>query len=281
MATHLARLLWMPIALAGALGCGQAAQPDAEDEPICPTCTPPAGGQTGDFDAGTLHPCLQFLERIPAEEVDLAAAGIDLEAVSARMEGDFDLPLYWSIADAGSSGVVVEGLGSPTRLHASVAIAFHQFARLDEGLCNEETCRSNDGAHEVSRSECERLERLETTFSVSLRTLDEGVGFEAEATTMHSAALQYPRASALADIADVRGSLRLRPLSEGEHRARARADLYFKAEGLDGVLAIDFASTEGVRHSVRSVVRGNFPRLPPAPGGGQAAPVAESIGPSQ
>lgn len=228
-------------ALATACGGGNTdeARLPAVDDPICPVCKPVSGGQTSDFDGGTPHPCSQFLVERAADENSLADRGFALEALEGSMNREIDAPLDFELGDPRDSGARVTGFDEATRVVGTTsALSFSYFA-IDEDLCDATLCRTASGSHEVATTACREQEHVKIRFEAHLSTSDGAMAgvLRGDAFLWQSAV--YPVGSALADINDVSGSLRLTLPDDGTFSARWRADVYFTPHSVGGLLDVD------------------------------------------
>lgn len=259
---------WTAVFAVSACGGAESGTNGAEltssDEPICPFCKPTSGGQTSDFDGGTPTACDQFLLPPSADPSVLDDHGIDASGIEAAMTREFDLPLYWQFGDFRDSGAAIDGFEETTRIEGSTSVSSIGHRRVDESLCDGTTCRSADGTWELDEQACRDEEHAVIRLAMRVRTEDGAVAAELEGDAFLFPWVGYPIGSALADINDVEGSLRLTvPNEGGEYSARLRADVLFEPDNLWGLLAVDLARTGPNTSGVYLLMDGYWPDPPP------------------
>lgn len=246
--------------------CGPASDDTSVEGPVCPLCKPSSGGQTSDFDGGSTTACSLFLERQPADASALAERGIDLSEVESAVTREFDVPLHLEPGDARDSGASVSGYERTTRLVGRTTPLFHEYLSVNETLCDGQTCRNVEGTLDWPEQDCRDQERLETRYTAHLRTTDGSFEGDFTGVALLMQIEPHPFGSALADIRDVTGTLRLTIPDKGRYTARLRADLYFHPDEVNGWFGLDLARFDGDGTGAQYLLLdGTFPEQPTAP----------------
>jgi hypothetical protein len=204
-----------------ALGAALAACQGPSDEreiievgPVCPTCGPSTGGETGDFGPG-LFDCDPYL--MPAEIEQAEADGLDVTELERRLAQAIDLPMRWTPVDESFGReprhkLPTRGYDEYTRIEAALSVTSPlRYQRLDQARCVKDSCP------------CSHL--VTADIRVDLRTLDGAV----QATT-HGTAIQWlaPKnvfppdpyfiyLNTRTDLRDVSGTLRFAPPASAFH----------------------------------------------------------------
>jgi len=211
----------LPLVLGAALGACQS-QDESRIGPICPTCGPSSGGETGDFGGETIV-CHAL---VSAEREQVEADGLDVSEFERRLARPIDVPLHWWHVDrykppAERRDVPTSGYEVDTRLHATISLTGpFRFQRVDDALCVETPCDGNRVC--VSQAEVDvRVElRSEdgavqaTAEGVAAQLMDpEGASREQDDPYFDSTYFMYFNSDS--DLRDVIGTLRFAPPAGG------------------------------------------------------------------
>lgn len=167
-------LVGVCLAAALAAGCEPAADTPTGRSPVCPTCTPLAGGQSSDF-SGVIAACALFTKSTRIDEAEATALGFDVAGVRELMERPIDSVFYWNPQSTAGGGPA-QGYAPVTRVSGRLKVESYVHSRPDPERCDGTKCVDpNAGNQEVSQVGCHDV--LYVGASLALQTEDGALAF--------------------------------------------------------------------------------------------------------
>jgi hypothetical protein len=200
---------------------------------VCPSCQ--AGGETSDFGSGSQAACaLALIER----ELDFAEAealGFAVAAQRDAIEVPIDEPMRWN-AQQTEAGGPATGFEPETRVTLTLSMESIAHFELDPEQCDSETCEL-DGGTQTEAEPCRTYIKVYARGELSTADGAIEVTFEPQPVRVLYGDAEEIRdlsVAAQANLADVRGSLRVDPLVPEPYVGRLDLSLQY---GPDGTLA--------------------------------------------
>jgi hypothetical protein len=224
---------------------------DAIVGPICPDCIA-SGGETSDFDGGR-DPCAQFIRTIALTDTEATLAGFDVAANRQRLERSFEAPLRWTDLTSTSAlprSTPTIGYDPATTARGSITAQGIAETFFDTATCDaERQCQSLYGDSRLDCSHFVWAGAYRLAAHVVLTTDDGALDATLEGAVplqpdglLESATQGNPLTlSSSADIANVRGTLRIEP-PPGINRGSISLHLALLDGAVRGRLEVSFTT---------------------------------------